>query len=78
MLLTVLFGNFALEWIVFGLYRLLGVTDAGYEWLSVGGLLPTLLFNLLFAIAIYNPMKLLFEKRAGEKMDEGMESFAGK
>lgn len=50
------------DMIVFSLYRLFRVTVMTYNTMFAEQLAPTLLFNLLFAIIIYVPMRKLLEK----------------
>jgi rod shape-determining protein MreD len=50
--------------LVFGLYRLFRVTHLDLQWMFFHQMLPSMLINLLFALAIYVPVRNYFEKTA--------------
>ena len=48
----------------YALYRLFGVTDADFRWTFLHGALPSLLFSLFFALALYIPARSWLEPPA--------------
>ncbi|WP_135555061.1 rod shape-determining protein MreD [Paenibacillus cymbidii] len=54
-------GLIAFEAIIFGLYRIFRITRVGFEWALVHQMMPSILFNLLFAVAIYVPVRKWLE-----------------
>lgn len=61
-MLAIAVGNLAYETIVFGLYRLFRVSHLDLSWLFVHQMLPTMLINLLFALAVYVPVRKRLEE----------------
>ncbi|CAG7655330.1 rod shape-determining protein MreD [Paenibacillus allorhizosphaerae] len=60
-MLVIALGNLFYEMIIFGLYRLFQVTHSDIEWFFFHQMLPGMLVNLLFALAIYVPLRKMFE-----------------
>lgn len=71
-LVLMIFGLLLYETIVFGIYRLfLGVLHVSFEWAFLHQMLPSLLFNLLLALALYVPVrKWLEQSEAGREGEE--------
>jgi rod shape-determining protein MreD len=59
-------GNFLLECVLFGLYRLFELNSLTFRWALVHQILPGMLINLLFALAVYLPIRKLLEKMDAE------------
>lgn len=56
--------NLSYEMIIFGLNRLFRVTHIDFQWIFFHQMLPSMLINLLFALALYVPLRKLFESKA--------------
>lgn len=54
-------GDLFFETVIFGLYRLFRITHLNFEWTFLHEMLPTMLINLMFALAVYVPIRKLFE-----------------
>ncbi|WP_248927401.1 rod shape-determining protein MreD [Paenibacillus hamazuiensis] len=54
-------GLLLYEMLVFGLYTLFRVTHLELQWVFFHQMLPSMLINLLFALAIYVPVRKFFE-----------------
>ncbi|WP_426448672.1 rod shape-determining protein MreD [Paenibacillus sp. S-38] len=54
-------GNLFYDAVLFALYRLFRVTHVDFQWMFLHQMLPSMLINLLFALAIYVPARRLFE-----------------
>jgi rod shape-determining protein MreD len=65
------FSLFYFELIIYGIYRLFNIADEPLDWVLMFQVLPSLLFNLLFALLIYIPVRYLIERmdyrREGEE-----------
>ena len=59
------------DYTVFSIYQLFRVTILSYSTMATQHLMPTLLFNLLFAVLIYVPARRWLEPRAEKREDEG-------
>ncbi|GIP39199.1 rod shape-determining protein MreD [Paenibacillus sp. J31TS4] len=72
-ILTTLFfvvvGNLVFEWMIYGIYRVYQVTHTDVEWVFSRLILPSVLFNLLFSLAVYIPVRRLFDWLHGIKRD---------
>ncbi|TVY11905.1 rod shape-determining protein MreD [Paenibacillus cremeus] len=60
-MLVIALGNLFYELIIFGLYQLFKLTHSNLEWLFLHQMLPSMLINLLFALAVYVPLRKMFE-----------------
>jgi rod shape-determining protein MreD len=60
-MLLILLGNFLLELILFGIYRIFQITHLSIDFALTHLMLPSMLINLLFAILIYVPIRKLLE-----------------
>ncbi|MCZ8513349.1 rod shape-determining protein MreD [Paenibacillus filicis] len=63
-MLVIALGNLSYEMIIFGLYRLFRVTHLDFQWAFFHQMLPSMLINLLFALAVYVPLRKMFESHA--------------
>lgn len=54
-------GNLTYDSIIYMLYRLFRVTHVDLQWVFLHQILPSMLINLLFALAIYVPIRKYFE-----------------
>jgi rod shape-determining protein MreD len=63
-------GHLMYDFLVYGLYRLFRVTHLDLHWVFFHQMLPTVLINLLFALAIYVPIRKYFESFAAAKESE--------
>ncbi len=57
------FGMVIYQSITYALYSLFQITDVSIVWFLLRQLLPSLLFNLLFALAVYLPARKWLEDR---------------
>lgn len=55
-------GSLTNDFIVYGLYWIFRVTQVDLEWLFIHQILPSMLFNLLFALAVYVPLRKRLEE----------------
>jgi rod shape-determining protein MreD len=55
-------GELMFEHINYGLNRLFSVTSTTYQYALVHFMLPSMLFNMLFGLAVYIPIRKLFER----------------
>ena len=55
-------GILLFECIQYGLYRLFNLASTSFRWAFLHEMLPDILFNLLFALIIYIPVRKLLEK----------------
>jgi rod shape-determining protein MreD len=60
-MLLILIGNFLLELIFFGIYRVFQITHLSIGFALTYHMLPSILINLLFAILIYVPLRKLLD-----------------
>ncbi|MBE1443471.1 rod shape-determining protein MreD [Paenibacillus sp. OAS669] len=60
-MLVIALGNLFYEAIVYGLYRLFQTMHLDLQWAFFHQMLPSTLFNLLFALIVYVPVRKLFE-----------------
>ncbi|WJH32544.1 rod shape-determining protein MreD [Paenibacillus aurantius] len=64
-------GNFAFEWLIYGIYRVFQVIHTDVNRIFLYQMLPSILINLLFALVIYVPMRRLLEKvKAGVRTED--------
>lgn len=72
-ILTTLFflvvGNLLFEWMIYGIYWIYKVTHTDVDWVFSRLILPSVLFNLLFALAVYLPVRKLMDWMRGIKRD---------
>ncbi len=68
--LLIAFALLCHDLIVFSLYRLFQVELAPYSAMFSRQLAPTLLFNLLFAVLVYVPVRKLLEKKTAPREEE--------
>lgn len=66
----VMLATFCFEMIIFGLYRLFGLIEVSSSWIFLHQILPSFLFNLLFALAIYIPIRYLIDKMGSNRNEE--------
>jgi len=66
-ILTVFFSVYIQECVIFYLYRLFGLADVPFHWLTH---LPTAAFNAFFAIVVYFPLTKYLEKWAHGRDEE--------
>ena len=52
-------GLFLFEFIHYGLYRLFNLVTVSFQWTLLHKILPGMLFNLLFALIVYVPVRKL-------------------
>jgi rod shape-determining protein MreD len=60
-MILILVGNFLLELIFYGIYRVFQITQLSIGFALTHQVLPSLLINLLFAILVYVPIRKLLE-----------------
>jgi rod shape-determining protein MreD len=60
-MMVIAMGNLAYESIIYALYRLFRVTHVELQWVFLHQMLPSMLINLLFALAVYVPLRKYFE-----------------
>ncbi|MNI44862.1 Rod shape-determining protein MreD [compost metagenome] len=63
-LLIIGLGQLLFEFINYGLNRLFSIINTDFQFAFTHYMLPSVLFNLLFALAIYVPMRKLMDKIA--------------
>lgn len=68
-MLLVGIGYMVFETIMYGAYRVFNVTKIDYLGALTHSILPSALFNMLFALAVYMPMRKLLEDLASFKKD---------
>lgn len=61
-LLIIGLGQLLFQMMNYGLNRLFNIVDTDFRFAMTHYMLPSVLFNLLFALAIYVPMRKLMEK----------------
>jgi rod shape-determining protein MreD len=54
-------GNLFYDLLLYGINRLFRITSVPFEWVFLHQMLPSMLINLLFALAIYVPVRRMFE-----------------
>lgn len=69
-LLIMVIANLFFEFIIYGLYRIFRVVDESFGWAILHHILPSLLFNLLFALIIYIPIRYWLEKMESQREHE--------
>lgn len=62
-------GYIVFETIIYGAYLVFNVTKIDYLGALTHSILPSALFNMLFALAVYMPMRKLLEDLASYKKD---------
>jgi rod shape-determining protein MreD len=60
-MLLILLGNFVLELILYGIYRVFQITHLSIDFTLTHLILPSMLINLLFTILVYVPIRKLLE-----------------
>jgi rod shape-determining protein MreD len=65
--INVILVIFCNEWLTYGLYHLFHIAAVDVGNLMIYQILPTVLFNALFALFIFRPMSKLLEGADGEK-----------
>lgn len=55
-------GLFSFELLNFGVYRLFRIVEFSFGYTFIHHILPSLLFNLLFALILYSPLRFVLEK----------------
>ncbi len=63
-------GNLFYDTAIYGLFRLFRVTHTNLEWVFLHQMLPSMLINLLFALAVYVPIRKLFENLPVKQTEE--------
>ncbi|TBL81867.1 rod shape-determining protein MreD [Paenibacillus thalictri] len=63
-------GQLLYDMLVYGLYKLFRVTHLDFQWVFFHQMLPSMLINLLFALAIYVPIRKYFEFTANKAENE--------
>lgn len=66
----IMLASFCFELIKYGIYRLFGLIEISLSWNLMYQILPSLLFNLLFALAIYIPVRYLIDKMEQNRDEE--------
>ncbi|MVO99681.1 MULTISPECIES: rod shape-determining protein MreD [Paenibacillus] len=61
-------GVLLFELTKYGVYRLFDVMNMDFEFAFTHIMLPSVLFNMLFALAVYIPMRKLMEALQGQKV----------
>jgi rod shape-determining protein MreD len=74
-MLLVILGNFLLECMLYGIYRIFQITHISTQFALTYHILPSLLVNLLFAILIYVPIRKLLENVGAAREREEEEEF---
>lgn len=60
-LFIITLSNLLFDMILYGLYRLFGITELAIQWVFVQQIIPSLMINLLFALLIYIPVRSFLE-----------------
>ncbi|SDD24092.1 rod shape-determining protein MreD [Paenibacillus sp. UNCCL117] len=63
-------GHLFYDSILYGIHRLFRVTNVSFEWIFLHQILPSMLINLLFALAIYVPVRRMFESLPGKSAEK--------
>lgn len=58
------FGCILYDTTLFYLYKVFRITDAAYAWALLNHILPSLFLQLAFALAVYIPVRRIFESRS--------------
>lgn len=74
-MLFIVLGDFLLECMLYGIYRVFQITHISVHFALTYHILPSLLINLLFAILIYVPMRKLLENVGAEREREEEDEF---
>jgi rod shape-determining protein MreD len=74
-MLLIVSGNFLLELIVYGIYRVFQITHISFHFAMTYHILPSTLVNLLFAIIIYVPIRKLLANVGAAREREEEEDF---
>jgi rod shape-determining protein MreD len=74
-MLLILLGNFLLESMVYGIYRVFQITHISIHFAMTYHILPSMLVNLLFAILIYVPIRKLLENISAARDREEEDEF---
>ncbi|MBP1156587.1 MULTISPECIES: rod shape-determining protein MreD [unclassified Paenibacillus] len=69
-MLVIGLGNLFYDSVIFGLYRLFRVIHTDFQWVFFYQMLPSMLINLLFALAVYVPVRKLFEGLPQKQAEE--------
>ncbi|MCC2684984.1 MAG: rod shape-determining protein MreD [Paenibacillaceae bacterium] len=72
-LFGIAWGVFGYECIRYGLYRLFQLTSVPFEWSLLHEMLPSLLIDLLFALAVYVPARKWLERLDDEEKESAEE-----
>ncbi|WP_027414892.1 rod shape-determining protein MreD [Aneurinibacillus terranovensis] len=64
---TILLATFMNEWIVYGLYHLFHMAEVSLNTLLLQEMVPTVLFNTLFALLIFRPMSRMLTAAESKK-----------
>ncbi|MNW10469.1 hypothetical protein D3C71_2076970 [compost metagenome] len=63
-------GHLFYDLVLYGINRLFRVTNVPFEWVFLHQMLPSMLINLLFALAIYVPVRRMFESLPGKPAEK--------
>jgi rod shape-determining protein MreD len=74
-ILLILLGNFLFEVMIYGIYRIFQITHLTMESAILHRMLPSTLFNLLFALLVYMPIRKLLEMIEDSREREEEEQF---
>ncbi|QGQ95393.1 rod shape-determining protein MreD [Paenibacillus psychroresistens] len=74
-MLLIILGDFLLECLLYGIYRIFQITHISVHFALTYHILPSLLINLLFAILIYVPIRKLLENVGAAREREEEEDF---
>jgi rod shape-determining protein MreD len=74
-MLLIILGDFLLECLFYGIYRIFQITHISIHFALSYHILPSLLVNLLFAILIYVPIRKLLENVGAAREREEEEEF---
>jgi rod shape-determining protein MreD len=66
----IMLSSFCFDLIIFGIYRLFGLIELSIAWIFLHQILPSLLFNLLFALMIYIPIRYLIDKMESNREEK--------
>ncbi|MBN3525660.1 rod shape-determining protein MreD [Paenibacillus apiarius] len=70
MMAIAVFGSFAHQTILFAVYSLFGINHMTYEYALFDFMIPSLFVQLVFALAIYVPMRTWFDRLSGKASAE--------
>ncbi|EJW17050.1 rod shape-determining protein MreD [Paenibacillus alvei] len=70
MMIISVFGTFAYQTMLYAAYRLFGLHGMTFEYAIFDFMIPSLIVQLIFSLAIYVPMRRWFDHLSGKKSTE--------